>query len=97
MTSRQRGQLDRIELYLRQITIQGALQMSAIDDLRTEVDEMKSVVESAKTALDGIAELIRKDAADEEAMRALADDLDAQSADLAAAVARNTPADDNAD
>ena len=67
--------------------------MSAeLDCLTEEVAETKTVVASAKALLSRLAELIRNAGTDPVALAALANDLDAQNAELAAAVAANTPA-----
>lgn len=67
--------------------------MSAeLDRLTTEVTETKSSVESVITLVDGLAQQIRDLANDPAALNALADELDAQQARIAAAVTANTPA-----
>lgn len=68
----------------------GVLQ-EKIDALRIEVAELATVVDSAVTLIKGLADLIResKDAPDQ--LAALAADLDAKAAVLAAAVQANTP------
>lgn len=63
----------------------------ALTDLQREVAEMKTINSSAVTLIQGLAEQIRQNAADEGAMRAMADDLDAQANTLAAAVQAGTP------
>jgi len=66
--------------------------MSAeLDRLTTEVGETRTVVDSAVLLLGQLADLIRANATDPAALNALADDLDRQQGDLAAAVAANTP------
>lgn len=62
----------------------------ALDRLTTEVAETRSAVDSAVTLISGLAEQIRDLKDDPAALEALADDLDAQQADIAAAVAANS-------
>jgi hypothetical protein len=66
--------------------------MSAeLDRLTAEVSETHSAVDSAVTLIAGLAQQIRDLSTDPAALNALADDLDAQQAAIAAAVAANTP------
>lgn len=69
------------------------ISMSAqLDRLATEVSENTTVVNSAITLINGLAQQIRDNATDPAALTALADQLDAQSNALSEAVAANTPA-----
>jgi TolA-binding protein len=74
--------LDRLEVTLSQ----------AVETLRAEIAENRTISQSAVTLIKGLAQQIRDNAEDPEALRALAAELDTQNADLAAAVAENTPA-----
>lgn len=65
---------------------------AALDRLTLEVSENASAVDSAITLITNLAEQIRDALGDEDALNALADDLDAKSQALASAVAANTPA-----
>ncbi len=67
--------------------------MSALDDLRTEVAESKTVSESAVLLLQGLKEQLDDAIAsgDPAALTQLSADLDAQTNRLAAAVTANTP------
>ncbi len=65
------------------------MSLQAIDQ---EVTEATTVMQSAKALIVGLAAEIRANAGNAAAMKALADKLDAQSNDLAAAVSENTPA-----
>lgn len=56
------------------------------------VEAGKTVDESATTLLGQLAQLVRDTAGDPAAVNALADQLEAQQASLAAAVVANTPA-----
>lgn len=65
-----------------------------LDRLTTEVAEMKTVNTSAVNLLRRLATMIRENANNPAALTALADDLNASESDLAAAVAENTPAEE---
>lgn len=67
--------------------------MSALDDLTTEVAEIKTVSESAMTLIVGLKAALDEAIAsgDPAKLQALAADLDATAAALADAVAANTP------
>lgn len=65
---------------------------AALDRLTAEVAETKTAVNSVLALVEGLAQQIRDNATDPVALNALADELDAQQAALAAAVAANTPA-----
>jgi len=60
--------------------------------LQTEVEQQQSVVQSAITLIGGLAQQLRDAAGDPAAIQALADQLDASTNALAAAVEANTPA-----
>lgn len=60
-----------------------------LDRLTTEVAETKTAVDSAITLIDGLAQRLRDVANDPAAITALADELDAQQAKIAAAVVAN--------
>ena len=64
---------------------------AAIDKIRSEIAENKDLVSSTKALVSSLAQQIRDAKGDEEALEALAADLDAQNAELAAAVTENTP------
>ncbi len=66
----------------------------AMDNLRREVGETKTVIASAKALLTNLADRLRSNAGDPAAIQALADELDGQQSDLAAAIAANTVAED---
>lgn len=66
----------------------------ALADLRAEVAEAKTVNASAKALLEKIPDLMRASADDAAAIRALADELSAETDALAAAVAQGTEAED---
>src|SRR5688572_27389317 len=62
-----------------------------LDALRREVEENNTVMQSAATLLGNLAQQIRDMAEDPAALRALADEMDANTSQLAAAVTANTP------
>jgi len=62
----------------------------ALDRLTREVQESNDAVQSAATLIAGLAQEIRDNIDDEDALNALADDLDAQQDVLAQAVSDNT-------
>jgi hypothetical protein len=63
----------------------------ALDDLRAKVEANSSVIDSAVTLINTLAEEIRNNIDDSDALEELASGLDAKSQALAAAVAANTP------
>ncbi len=75
---------------LNAIQQQGADMSAAVDRMRTEVAELKTVVDSTKALIAGMAQQIRDLKDDPAALEALADELDATTSDLAADVAANT-------
>lgn len=64
----------------------------ALDNLTAKVEAQTTVIDSAATLLATLAQEIRDNAGDEEALNALADRVDANTAELAEAVQANTPA-----
>ncbi len=64
----------------------------SLDRLTTEVNENTAVIDSAVTLINGLAQQIRDAVDDPAKLNALADELDAKSNALAAAVTANTPA-----
>jgi hypothetical protein len=60
-----------------------------LERLTTEVTETQGAVQSAIILIQGLADYIRLHATDPAALTALADNLDAQQAEIAAAVAAN--------
>lgn len=84
--------LDKVVELVTQL-LKGQTAMSAeLDRLTTEVAETKTVTQSAIVLLGQLSDLIRQNANDPTALNALADQLDSNQADLANAVAANTPA-----
>jgi len=96
----------RFDVYLHQVsppsdpalaTIihQGKSIMNVLQKLMQEVAETKAVNESAVTLLQGLKAKLDEAIAsgDPEALQALADELDASTNSLAAAITANTPAD----
>lgn len=66
-----------------------------LDALRAQVENNTDVVHSAVTLLDGLAAKLQAMADDPAEIRAFADQLQQNSADLAASITRNTPLDGN--
>lgn len=67
--------------------------MSALDTLKAEVAEQKTVIASAVTLLAGLKAKLDAAGTDEAALAALSAELDTQTNALAAAILANTPAD----
>jgi hypothetical protein len=67
-------------------------EMADLTRLTTEVSETNGVVDSAIALLNQLADLIRQTAGNQAEAEALADSLDAKQAELAAAIASDTPA-----
>lgn len=83
--------LRRIEDQQRRDTKRDENMARGIDSLTREVRENKDVTESVVALVTGLAERIRSASDDEEALEALAAELDTQTGQLAAAVTANTP------
>jgi hypothetical protein len=75
---------------VREINVVGELMSAELDRLRTEVAENRGVVTSASLLLAGLAARIRSLLGDQAALAELANELDLNTAGLAAAVAENT-------
>lgn len=60
-----------------------------IEDLTAEVQETKGIMQSAKTLIEGFAEALKNAGTNPAKLKALRDDLNAGSEDLAAALAAN--------
>ena len=75
--------------------------MAALEELKREVEETKTVINSAITLIGGLAQRLRDiltgGGATEEELQELIDDLDADQADLAAAIVSGTVAEDEPD
>jgi hypothetical protein len=69
----------------------GAEQMAKFDNLIREVQETRTVVNSAKVLMADLAQRLRDAAGDEAAIAQLAQELDDMQSDLAGAIAANTP------
>lgn len=74
------------------LIILGELIMKELDDLTAEVEEVKTVQQSAITLLLQLSQLIRDAGTDPVKLAQLATDLDNSSKALAEAVVANTPA-----
>lgn len=75
--------------------------MAALEELKREVEETKTVINSAITLIGGLAQRLRDiltgGGATEEELQELIDDLDADQASLAEAIASGTVAEDEPD
>ena len=76
---------------LQTLATQGAMMAGELARLSTEVSEIGTVVDSAVSLINGLAQQIRDLATDPAALNALADSLDTKAGELAAAVVANTP------
>lgn len=65
--------------------------MTKIQDLQTAVAAEDTVIQSAVTLIQGLAQQIADAGTDPVALQAVIDDINAQAANLAAAVSTNTP------
>ena len=63
----------------------------ALDRIKAEVEQSRSINDSAIALIGGLAQQIRDNIDNTEALNALADELDSQQAALGAAVEANTP------
>lgn len=85
-------QLDRIEAIITQQAERMNAMALDLSRLSAEIAENNSAIQSAVTLLNQIAQELRDAAGNQDAVNALADQLDTQSNNLAAAVVANTPA-----
>jgi phosphoglycerate-specific signal transduction histidine kinase len=84
--------LDRLEHLFRTFTQEIHHMAGELDTLTAAVEEETTVNGSAIMLLNQLSDLIRANATDPTALRALADRVSANSASLAGAVTANTPA-----
>lgn len=68
--------------------------MAELDRLRTEVAETTTVAQSAITLLRGLKAKLDAAIGNDAALKALADELDAKTNELSAAIVENTPAEE---
>jgi type II secretory pathway component PulM len=73
---------------------QGEQIMAALDALTREVEETRTVADSAIVLLKNLAQMIRDNVGNAGALTKLANDLDAKQAELATAITENTPAEE---
>lgn len=85
------AKLDAILLTLRALTQREVLMSQQLDDLTAQVRANSTVLQSAITLINGIADRIKAAGTDPVALQALTDELAAKDADLSAAVVANTP------
>lgn len=87
-------QLDRIERKINRLLRQEEAEMSALDDLRAQVEKNTSLEESTILFINGISQLLKDAIAsgDPAALTDLQQKLAKSAADLGAAITANTPA-----
>lgn len=83
---------DRLESALETLTEKADAMGINLADIQREVAENNDAIQSAVTLIGQIAQALRDAAGDQDAVNALANQLDAQSNALAAAVTANTSA-----
>lgn len=90
---RAQWRLDYLITKAHRILAQGGEQMAALDDLKAEVEKVKTVEASAVTLIVGLKQKLDEAIAsgDPAALAALSADLDASATALADAVTANTP------
>ena len=84
----------KFEALAKQIGKGFSMAKATLDDLQQKVNAETSVEQSAITLMQGLSEQLKAAQNDPAKIQALADQLDANQAALAAAVAANTPAAD---
>ena len=82
--------LDGFLQKISELRILGEIMSAEFDRLATEVAETKTVITSAVVAFIGLANQIRDAAGDRAKSVSLADELDAKTNELAAAISANT-------
>jgi len=80
---------DDLPAMVQQVLQQQGVLMTALERLTEEVEQSRTVAESAKALIVGLAEQLRQASTDPAAINTLADRLDAQQALLAAAIEAN--------
>lgn len=76
--------------YLKRLTREGEREMSVLDDLKTEVEQNKTVAASAVALIQGLAQKIQDAGTDPSQLQAIVDELKDNDQSLADAVAANT-------
>jgi hypothetical protein len=85
---------DRILASLEQLHLRGGVMADELARLIQEVAETKTVMQASAVLIKKLAQQIRDNAGNPAALKALADDLDAQQAELGSAITENTPAEE---
>ena len=92
------SQMTSIQVGIRKLLIQENQQMSALDDLKTAVQQTQDIEQSATTLIQGIAQQLsdalanNTAASNDPALAALRDQLNSSAAELSAAITANTTA-----
>jgi hypothetical protein len=87
----QRRMMRRLNIIQQGDDEEFAIVSQELDDIKREVQESKTVTEGAAALIQSLADRILENKDDPAALEQLAQDLDAQSQQLAAAVQANTP------
>lgn len=87
----QRRMMRRLNIIQQGDDEEFAIVSQELDDIKREVQESKSVTEGAAALIQSLADRILENKDNPAALEQLAQDLDAQSQQLAAAVQANTP------
>ena len=87
-----RWRLDYLIRLTTRLIYQGGFTMALLDALTEKVTKLETVEESAIALLNELSALIRANATDPAALKALADRIDSDATKLADAVTANTPA-----
>lgn len=82
--------IERIDTKLDKLIQQGVHEMQELDDLTAKVAAQGTVIDSAKTLLTGLAQMVRDTQPTKEAIAALAAQIDQQTLGLSQAVVDNT-------
>jgi ABC-type transporter Mla MlaB component len=92
VAQRSERKVDHAVRLLQNVVVTQEVEMKELDDLETEVAQVKTVDESALALIQGLAAQLASAGTDPAKLKALRDGLAASSDALAAAVAANTPA-----
>lgn len=82
----------KLDLIIKLLKLEGKIIMSDLTQLQADVATETTVEQSAITLIGGLAQQIKDAGTDPVALKAVTDQMEANQAALAAAVAANTPA-----
>lgn len=86
------SKLRRLGVKMNSLTWKVYAMSKELDDLATEVAEIKTVAESAVVTITNLAQMVRDAGTDATKLKALAADLDASAKSLGDAIVAGTPA-----